>query len=578
VNYGREVLNFSAAFIMMSRAAQKKERSLLPSDPPLIAPCVEVEQCRLLTSWTERSVISGRNRSVSCNLSTATTSRQDAIPSRPRARDHERASPIDQKPLPGSERYKFKSELFNRTKVKATAHVVLNVILDDFCWGRADCFPLNQAIADKANIDVRHVKRVLRRFEELDIILCISDQSIRSRRRIIITSHPNAAAVLDELRKSPFLVASNPCLNGVSKDAAPNRCKGDKLSPMNLECKGDISCGCKGDISCTCKGDISCRSSPYRSKKYETSSSETPRDDDVFSIFSGEEENAPTPQGNSEPAGQRPILPPQPSVVSAPVDRHAANGAPAAPAAAKAARGDVSATEADQDADEHHGTPISHPKGLPANSQDPAPVPAAADRSAPIPGEIIDKLRAELGDEIADEVADNPAQVREASDTDREVLFAAARKMKHYVKKAHNPYRYYLEIVKEFAKDGIPEKYAKSPQKPAVVYFKASLRTEEEKKENAEQRHEAVRRIREMAAAPYRARLEKQAQEDALASQQANRNGSRSTRLPISDWSKDVLADPIIASDPVVANVVGRGDAPDQRTGSPQEAELAEAV
>jgi hypothetical protein len=152
---------------------------------------------------------------------------------------YKRTSPIDQRPLSGSARYELRRKILDHAKIKASTRVVLDCLLDDFCWGRADCFPSNVAIAAKANVDARHVRRILRRLENIGIILCIADQSIWSRRRIIILAHPHAESVIAELRKSPFLVASNPGLG--------DRCEGDKLPAFHPECKADVLCTCEGD-------------------------------------------------------------------------------------------------------------------------------------------------------------------------------------------------------------------------------------------------------------------------------------------------------------------------------------------
>jgi hypothetical protein len=306
-----------------------------------------------------------------------------------------------------------------------------------------------------------------------------------------------------------------------------------------------------------------------RKKSSSLNSRTRENDDDDF--LNSEEKDAPTPQGDSEIVGQGPIEP-QPLAVPAPVDHHAAKGSPAAPAV----RGGVPATEVDQDTAVHVGTP-PRAKGLPADSQDSSPAPAAANPSAPIPDDIIAKIRTELGDTIANKVAGNPAMVRDASGSSRDVLDAATKKMKPYVKTKNNPFGYYLTLMRELAKDGIPKEFAKPP---AVVYFKATPRTEEEEKENAELKREAVKKIREMVAA----KMAMDASGDDIAAKRAadRKAGEdwyqKKQRRPIENWPKAVLADPIIASDPVVANVVGRGDAPDQRTESPQEASLAEAV
>lgn len=146
-----------------------------------------------------------------------------------------KAQPIDRNPLPGAARYEFRRKILDDTKVKASTRVVLDSLLDDFCWGRADCFPSNHAIAAKTNVHVRHVRRILRRLEDRGVISCVVDLSIWSRRRIVILAHPHAPKVLDELRKSPFLVARNLGLTA-SLDTG-------------------VADGCEGDISCTCEGD-----------------------------------------------------------------------------------------------------------------------------------------------------------------------------------------------------------------------------------------------------------------------------------------------------------------------------------
>jgi hypothetical protein len=144
-----------------------------------------------------------------------------------------KAKPIDRNPLPGAERFRLRRKILDDTK--ASTRIVLGVLLDDFCWGRSDCFPSNHAIAVKANIDARHVRRILRKLEERGTILCVDDRSLWSRRRIIILAHPNAAAVLDELRKSPFLVARNLGLADTCEGDKSGTCKGDILSSEAYE-------------------------------------------------------------------------------------------------------------------------------------------------------------------------------------------------------------------------------------------------------------------------------------------------------------------------------------------------------
>jgi hypothetical protein len=163
---------------------------------------------------------------------------------------YKKTNPIDSRPLKGKDRYEFRKQLLDQTEVKGSARVILDIIFGDFCRGAADCFPSNEAIAQKARVDTRHVRRVLRDMEDCGAILCVFDQSIRSRRRIVFSTHPNAANILADLRKSPFLVACNPCLSGTPKPLKKYRCKGDILT----KCKGDISCDIKGDILCRCKG------------------------------------------------------------------------------------------------------------------------------------------------------------------------------------------------------------------------------------------------------------------------------------------------------------------------------------
>lgn len=164
------------------------------------------------------------------------------LPRRSAPAKGDRSSSVDRKPLERKDRREYEDKLMDGSGTKAITRLVLLAILDT-CYGKADCFPSNERLAMKVNCDPQYVPRILRRLEALKLILCIFDQSIRSRRRIIVLGHPHAAAVLAELARSPFLVARNPCLSSAAREAIFDRCKGNK----NSRCKGEKNHRCKGN-------------------------------------------------------------------------------------------------------------------------------------------------------------------------------------------------------------------------------------------------------------------------------------------------------------------------------------------
>jgi len=113
---------------------------------------------------------------------------------------------IDRTPLSGPDRPAYERILFNNPQIKKTVRLVLRELLAQWFWGRADCYPSAPAIAERTGYSIPTVKRALAYLEKIGVIVRVIDRSILpAQRRIILSSHPNAAAILVELRGNPYV-------------------------------------------------------------------------------------------------------------------------------------------------------------------------------------------------------------------------------------------------------------------------------------------------------------------------------------------------------------------------------------
>jgi hypothetical protein len=112
---------------------------------------------------------------------------------------HSRA--IDTSPLAKKDRFAFERLLLDRPEIKKAPQHLLAVILG-YCQGRADCFVGNSRLAGKTGYTVRSVQLHLNTLGRLGVIKIAFDRSIKTQRRIIVSSHPNAMAVTLELQAS----------------------------------------------------------------------------------------------------------------------------------------------------------------------------------------------------------------------------------------------------------------------------------------------------------------------------------------------------------------------------------------
>jgi hypothetical protein len=123
----------------------------------------------------------------------------------------EKTWPIDDCPLEGSLRREFEKAVVGRPDIKRTRQLFVRILLDEFCRGRADCFPSNAKMAEKAGCTSRNARGILTDLDiEANVLRLVSDRSITPQRRIVFVDHPHAEHVFQVLSKSPAVVALNP--------------------------------------------------------------------------------------------------------------------------------------------------------------------------------------------------------------------------------------------------------------------------------------------------------------------------------------------------------------------------------
>ena len=129
----------------------------------------------------------------------------DARPTPPRATAKRRTSrAIDRNPLEKGDRRLFEKGLLGNPRLNGPLKSLLRVLLDEFFWGRADCYPSIRKIVEESGFPERSVQRYLSELARLGIIVRVIDRSILPvQRRFILSTHPNAAVILAELRANP---------------------------------------------------------------------------------------------------------------------------------------------------------------------------------------------------------------------------------------------------------------------------------------------------------------------------------------------------------------------------------------
>src|SRR5262249_48882634 len=110
-----------------------------------------------------------------------------------------RSRSIDREPLRGVARRAFERELLRRPGLKGSRRLLLQVLLADFAWGKADCYPGNERLAAATGLSTSTIQRALHDLERMGIIRIIEDVGLASRRRIVFVDHPHARLVLDGL-------------------------------------------------------------------------------------------------------------------------------------------------------------------------------------------------------------------------------------------------------------------------------------------------------------------------------------------------------------------------------------------
>jgi biotin operon repressor len=103
--------------------------------------------------------------------------------------------------LAGTDRRKWESGLLRRPDVQGHRRNVLRVLLTEWTWGKASCFPSDKAIAAEAGVSRATASRCLDELEQLGIIV----RTGRGRGRLIsFPSHPSVAS-----RVAPQIEASD---------------------------------------------------------------------------------------------------------------------------------------------------------------------------------------------------------------------------------------------------------------------------------------------------------------------------------------------------------------------------------
>src|SRR5262249_6627382 len=132
----------------------------------------------------------------------------------------------------------FERELMRRPGLKGSRRLLLQVLLADFAWGKADCYPGNERLAAATGLSSSTIKRALHDLEHMGIIRIIEDTRLANRRRILIPGHPHVQQVLDGLAAAAAGTPSPPRNTGSKR---PDRgvhiepAEGFKLTPESVE-------------------------------------------------------------------------------------------------------------------------------------------------------------------------------------------------------------------------------------------------------------------------------------------------------------------------------------------------------
>src|SRR4051794_18321072 len=129
-------------------------------------------------------------------------------------RENRPSQAIDLNRLEGRDRTRFEKGLLHDPRLHKGHRSVLRVMLDEFFCGKADCYPSVRRIFEESGYPEGTIRRYLAELVAHGIIVRVIDRSIwRQQRRFILASHPNAQAILDDLRANPnveFLVPEAP--------------------------------------------------------------------------------------------------------------------------------------------------------------------------------------------------------------------------------------------------------------------------------------------------------------------------------------------------------------------------------
>jgi hypothetical protein len=149
-----------------------------------------------------------------------------------------RSRSLDREPLRGLARRAFERALLRRPSLKGSRRLLLQVLLLDYAWGKADCYPSNETLSAATGLSLSTVKRALHDLERMGIIRLVEDGRLASRRRIVFVDHPHARQVVDGLAAA---AAGPPSPPRNTRSKRPDRgvqfepAEGFNLTPESVE-------------------------------------------------------------------------------------------------------------------------------------------------------------------------------------------------------------------------------------------------------------------------------------------------------------------------------------------------------
>lgn len=324
---------------------------------------------------------------------------------------------LDKSPLVGQARREFEKRTLDRPDVKGPLQIAVRVLLGNFHRGKADSYASNTAIHKLAgNPDERTVVRWIALLEAAGIIAVFLDNSIWSRRRIVFVEHPNAPAILRELRSNRHVqeihYARKTVGARVTSETIPVDAGMTSVSPLHLQ-----------------------KMSPLHPSKSEP--------------------QVVTEKRDSSPPDASPLLR---NVLTLQTAEEKSSSNSVSLSAKGASENEKPKPGPD---DDFSASLEEREKAKPAAASKPTRTEVKA-----VPLEAVQKMRDKFGDDVVNELNRSAAQFWKASQGKPEVIVAAARATVAQ-KQVEKPVGYMLDLVKKYATEIPPQWRQDAPLDPA---------------------------------------------------------------------------------------------------------------